>query len=164
MVHRQSILSANGLLSRWQSLNGNVRGGLWMLLAALLFSLMVVVIKVIGSRLPIVEILFFRQLVMALIVAPVIWRGLPGSLRTKRPDLQALRVIAATTAMILGFSAFIHLPLSEATAIGFSKTMFITILAILFLKETVGIRRWSAVIVGFIGVLIMIAPEDGWSS
>lgn len=133
-----------------------------MLAAAGLFSLMVALIKTVGSRLPIVEILFFRQLTMMLIVIPAILRGLPGSLKTKRPDLQALRVVAATIAMTLGFSAFIHLPLSEATAIGFSKTMFITILAIIFLKEVVGIRRWMAVIVGFAGVMIMITPEHGW--
>lgn len=148
----------------WLRQSPNLRGGLWMLLAACLFSIMVTIIKTIGSRLPIVEILFFRQLVMTILVAPVIARGLPGSLTTRRPGLQALRIVAATTAMTLGFSAFIHLPLSEATAIGFSKTMFITILAIIFLKETVGIRRWVAVIVGFIGVLIMITPENGWLS
>ena len=101
---------------------------------------------------------------MTLIVAPVIIRGLPNSLKTQMPALQTLRVFAATSAMILGFSAFIHLPLSTATAIGFSKTMFITILAIIFLKETVGIRRWSAVVIGFVGVIIMIAPEEGWST
>lgn len=152
------------VLTWWKRQNGNVRGGLWMLIAALMFSIMVTVIKTIGSRLPIVEILFFRQLFMTLLVAPALARGLPGSLTTKRPDLQALRVFAATAAMTLGFSAFIHLPLSEATAIGFSKTMFITILAIIFLKEVVGIRRWMAVIVGFIGVLVMITPENGWAS
>ncbi|MEM8838946.1 MAG: DMT family transporter, partial [Pseudomonadota bacterium] len=109
------------------------------------------------------EILFFRQLFMVILVAPVIYHGLPGSLRTKSPSLQALRVVFATLAMTLGFSAFIHLPLAEATAIGFSKALFITVLAILFLKETVGIRRWMAVIVGFVGVLLMIWPPGGWS-
>ena len=133
-----------------------------MLLAAGLFSCMVTVIKMLGSNLPIFEVLFFRQLVMTIIISPVILRGLPGSLKTKRPDLQILRIIAATTAMTLGFSAFVQLPLAEATAIGFSKTMFITLLAIIFLNEIVGIRRWVAVIVGFVGVLIMITPENGW--
>jgi len=135
-----------------------------MLVGAFMFSVMVTIIKIIGSRISIFEILFFRQLAMTIIVAPVIIRGLPNSLKTQMPALQALRVVAATSAMIMGFSAFIHLPLSTATAIGFSKTMFITILAIIFLKETVGIRRWSAVVVGFVGVIIMIAPEDGWTT
>lgn len=156
------IFYPKNFLNWWQKQHPNVRGGLWMLVAAGMFSVMVTIIKIIGSRLSIFEILFFRQLVMTILVAPVIFRGLPQSLQTKRPSLQALRIVAATTAMTLGFSAFIHLPLSEATAIGFSKTMFITILAILFLKEKVGIRRWGAVVIGFIGVVIMITPEDGW--
>ncbi|MEP3266360.1 MAG: DMT family transporter [Hyphomicrobiales bacterium] len=155
-------LSKFPLLIWWQRQNGNVRGGLWMLVAALMFSISVAIIKTIGERISIFEILFFRQLGMIILASPVVIRGLPGSLITKRPDLQVLRVIFATLAMTLGFSAFIHLPLSEATAIGFSKTMFITIFAILFLKETVGIRRWSAVLIGFIGVLVMITPQDGW--
>lgn len=161
---RPQRLFPQSLLIWWQNQHPNVRGGLWMLVAAGMFSVMVTIIKIIGTRLSIFEILFFRQLVMTVLVAPVIWRGLPQSLQTKRPLLQMLRIVAATSAMTLGFSAFIHLPLSEATAIGFSKTMFITILAIIFLKEKVGIRRWGAVVIGFVGVLIMIAPEGGWHS
>lgn len=158
----QPLSPHNRVIAWWQRQNGNVRGGFWMLVAACMFSITVTIIKTIGERLPIVEILFFRQVVMTLLATPVIVRGLPGSLITKRPDLQVLRVLAATVAMTLGFSAFVHLTLSQATAIGFSKTMFITLLAMIFLKEKVGIRRWMAVIVGFIGVIVMIAPKDGW--
>jgi len=157
-----SRMSKFALRVWWQRQDGNVRGGLWILVAACMFSITVAIIKIIGERISIFEILFFRQLGMTLLALPVVIRGLPGSLVTKRFDLQVLRVIFATLAMTLGFSAFIHLPLSEATAIGFSKSMFITILAIVFLKERVGIRRWMAVIVGFIGVLIMITPKEGW--
>ena len=163
MSNLQSRFLPKSFNAWWQRQHPNVRGGMWMLMGAFMFSVMVTIIKIIGSRISIFEILFFRQLAMTIIVAPVIIRGLPNSLKTQMPGLQALRVVAATSAMIMGFSAFIHLPLSTATAIGFSKTMFITILAIIFLKETVGIRRWSAVVVGFVGVIIMIAPEDGWS-
>lgn len=164
MTSFQSYAVARLPLAWWDRQTGNVRGGLWMLLAACLFSGTVVIIKIIGSRVPIVEILFFRQLVMLLTISPMLLRNLPSALATKRPSLQILRAIAAATAMTLGFSAFIHLPLSEATAIGFSKTMFITILAIIFLKEQVGLRRWLAVIIGFAGVLIMITPSSGWST
>jgi drug/metabolite transporter (DMT)-like permease len=61
--------------------------------------------------------------------------------------------------MLTGFIAVVHLPLAEATAISFVRTLFTTILAIFFLKEVVGIRRWSSVIVGFIGVLVIVRPE-----
>ena len=60
--------------------------------------------------------------------------------------------------MMAGFTAVINMPLADATAIGFAKGFFVTIFAIIILKEVVGIRRWSALIVGFIGVLIMLQP------
>jgi drug/metabolite transporter (DMT)-like permease len=67
-------------------------------------------------------------------------------------------------AMFGGFTAVVHLPLAEATALGFAKSFFITIFAIVFLHEVVGMRRWSAIIVGFAGVLIMLRPGvDGVS-
>jgi drug/metabolite transporter (DMT)-like permease len=55
--------------------------------------------------------------------------------------------------------AVVQLPLAEVTAISFVRTLFTTILAIFFLKEVVGVRRWSSVIIGFIGVLIIVRPE-----
>ena len=61
--------------------------------------------------------------------------------------------------MLTGFIAVVHLPLAEVTAISFVRTLFTTILAIFFLKEVVGVRRWSSVIVGFIGVLVIVRPE-----
>lgn len=63
------------------------------------------------------------------------------------------------TRRITGFTAVVHLPLAEVTTISFVRTLFTTILAILFLKEVVGVRRWSSVIVGFIGVLVIVRPE-----
>ena len=60
--------------------------------------------------------------------------------------------------MLGGFSAVIHLPLADATAIFFAKSFFVTLFAIWFLGEAVGVYRWTAVLVGFIGVLIMLQP------
>ena len=61
--------------------------------------------------------------------------------------------------MASGFTALVHLPLAEVTAISFARTLFTTLLAIIFLQEVVGIRRWAVTIVGFIGVLIMLSPS-----
>ncbi|ADZ69889.1 DMT family transporter [Polymorphum gilvum] len=147
----------------WRDLPPNTVGALWILAAAFLFTVMAALIKLAGERLSVFQILLVRQSVMILVVAPVILRGLPGSLYTKRPSLQALRVICAATAMICGFTAVIHMPLADATAISFSKTFFITVFAILFLGETVGRHRWAATIVGFLGVLLMLRPQgDGF--
>ncbi len=131
---------------------------MWILAAAFFFTIMTAMIKVVGARIHVTEILMVRQSVMTLIVIPTILSHFPESLRTARPSLHLSRIVLASTAMILGFTAVIHLPLADATAISFAKSFFVTIFAIVILKETVGIHRWSAVIVGFIGVLVMLNP------
>ncbi|WP_417686016.1 DMT family transporter [Roseibium sp.] len=156
----RSIAKISGRVSL---LPANTIGALWILQAAFLFTIMSTLIKLVGEHLSVFQILLIRQSVMVLIVAPRIIRGLPSSLATKRPGLQAARVVCATIAMLCGFSAIIHLPLADATALGFSKTFFITIFAIIFLGETVGPHRWGATIVGFLGVLLMLRPQgDGF--
>ncbi|WP_428647286.1 DMT family transporter [Roseibium sp.] len=140
-------------------LPSNTIGALWILLAAFLFSIMVTLIKFLGQNLSVFQILFVRQAVMLAIVTPRILSGLPTSLATKRPWLQLSRVAVATTAMLCGFTAVIELPLADATAISFSKTFFLTIFAIWLLGEKVGIHRWGATIVGFLGVLLMLRPD-----
>ncbi|WP_417670782.1 DMT family transporter [Roseibium sp.] len=153
----------NTVSGRLMALPANTIGALWILQAAFLFTIMSTMIKLVGEHLSVFQILLIRQGVMVLIVAPRIIRGLPTSLATKRPGLQAGRVFFATTAMLCGFTAIIELPLADATALGFSKTFFITIFAIIFLGETVGVHRWGATIVGFLGVLLMLRPQgDGF--
>jgi drug/metabolite transporter (DMT)-like permease len=95
---------------------------------------------------------------MALIVAPTILSNFPGSLKTNNFGLQLLRIFLALVAMGFGFTAVVNMPLADATAIGFAKSFFVTICAIFFLNEVIGIRRWFAVIIGFIGVLIVLRP------
>ncbi|MCB1471188.1 MAG: DMT family transporter, partial [Rhizobiaceae bacterium] len=143
---------------QFQELPDNIKGALVLMIAAALFSVMTVLIKLLGSRLHITQILLVRQVVMTAIVLPSILRGFPGVLRTKQPKLQIARILLAVGAMVMGFSAIIHLPLAEATALGFAKSFFVTIFAILILHETVGVRRWLAVIFGFVGVGIMLMP------
>lgn len=147
----------------WNAVPDNVRGGIWMLVAAALFAAMVAMIKAAGQTLHVTEILFFRQIFMIMLVLPVIARGFPEVLTTKRLDLQLIRIVSALTAMLLSFTAVMHLPLADVITIGFAKTFFITIFAIIILSETVGIRRWSAMAVGFVGVLVVAGPEGGES-
>lgn len=149
------------LSTRFVALPGNVRGAFWILLATLFFAVMVSLVKAIGLRLPISEILLVRQVVMLLVALPVLIRHWPNSIKTSHPWPHAARTGLALVGMFCGFTAVVHLPLAEATAIGFAKSFFITIFAIIFLKEVVGGRRWAAVIVGFVGVLIMLRPTAG---
>lgn len=142
----------------------NVKGALILMLAAFFFSLMVAMVKVAGERIPVTQILLLRQIIMTLMLAPVLIRTFPASLKTTRLPLQLARVLLAMIAMMCGFTAVLNMPLADATAIAFAKSFFVTIFAVLFLKETIGLYRWSAVAVGFIGVLVMLRPgADGFS-
>ncbi len=130
-------------------------------MGAMLFSAVAALIKMIGTRLPVSEILLVRQVVMLMATLPMIFRHFPDALITKKPWHHAARICCALVAMFAGFTAVVHLPLADVTALGFAKSFFITIFAIVFLKEIVGIRRWSAIIIGFAGVLIMLDPGAG---
>lgn len=151
-------MSIQSSRASFNALGDNLKGSLVLMIAALLFSLMTVQIKLLGNTLHVTQILLIRQIVMTVIVAPQILRGFPGVLRTTRPELQFVRIILALGAMLMGFSAIIHMPLADATALGFAKSFFVTIFAVILLKEVVGPRRWGAVAVGFLGVLIMLRP------
>jgi drug/metabolite transporter (DMT)-like permease len=145
-------------LNWFHRLPDNLKGIVLLMLASIVFSLMALLIKLLGQRLHITQILLVRQIGMVIMVAPAILRNFPGSLRTTRPGLQLIRVFCALVAMLFGFTAVIHMPLADATAIFFAKSFFVTVFAVFFLAEIVGVYRWSAVLIGFVGVLIMLQP------
>lgn len=159
IADKQSMdLSFRPVQDKIVALPPNMRGALSLMFAALFFSLMVALIKFLGERLHITQILLMRQCVMTAIILPTILRKFPGSLSTHRPLLQILRIIFALTAMLAGFTAVIHLQLADATAIAFAKSFFVVIFAVLILGEKVGPRRWGAVFIGFVGVGVMLQP------
>lgn len=86
----------------------------------------------------------------------------PGRLpRTQRPLLQVVRSLLMIGSTVTFWWALMYLPLASAVAIGFATPLLVTALSVPMLKETVGIYRWSAVVVGFIGVLVIIRPGLG---
>jgi drug/metabolite transporter (DMT)-like permease len=141
----------------------NYKGALWLLASAVLFSAASIMVKFLGAHFDAVQISFFRLVVSLIIIAPFLLRAgaASGGIRTSVPILQVLRGVVGTLAMIFGFYAIVHLPLADAQAIAFSRTLFLVPLATIFLSEIVGRRRWIAVIVGFIGVLVMLRPGTG---
>ena len=148
------------IIASWQGLSGNARGSLWLLAGGLFATVMITGIKFAGQRLPVLEILFMRQLFLFIMLTPILAREFPGAFRTKRLKLHFTRCAVSIVAMVTGFTAIVHLPLAEATAISFSRALFATVLAVLILKELVGIRRWGATLVGFLGVLIIVQPSS----
>ncbi len=134
------------------------------MVAAFLLTLSVALIKVAGSRLPVTQILFCRQMGMLLCLSPALIKSVPDVISTQRPGLQLIRVIFALVALFGGFTAVINMPLADAMAIGFAKSFFVTVFAVMLLGETVGRYRWGAVAIGFIGVAIMLKPGiDGFN-
>ncbi len=106
-----------------------------------------------------IDIMFWRQFVSVILVGGWAWSG-PGwaVLATRRPGAHARRGLFGMTGMIANFGGLTLLPLAEATTISFTAPVFATILAALFLKENVGRHRWTAVVLGFIGVLVVMKP------
>ena len=131
--------------------------------ATLLLTTMFAIAKVAQSYgVNVIEIVFYRQ---AIAILPVLALVIPSaglaSLKTRRPWLHASRTAVGTTGMILNFITISLLPLAETQALWFTTPLFATILSAIILRETVGIHRWSAVVLGFIGVLIVVQPQTG---
>lgn len=140
------------------ALSGNVQGALWLIFGALFFSGMGLCVKLLGERLPSIEIAFFRAMTGLAVVLPLMAQEGIGLWRTQRLGAHFGRALLGTGGMVCGFYAFTNLPLAEATAISFTKPLFMVVLAALVLHETVRARRWTATAVGFLGVLLMMRP------
>ncbi len=121
-------------------------------------SCMVALIKILGDRLPSFEIVFFRSLLQLVVLASVFLRIGFSALKTTRPYLQGLRALVAVVLINCNFYAFTQLPVADVTAIGFSRNLFLVILAIPLLGEKVNIHRLMATIAGFAGIIIIIRP------
>jgi len=118
--------------------------------------------KYLSATLPSIEIAWIRFLVFALIMAPSMLPGSPlYALRTKNLGLQLMRGTALLGSSLFFISGLRFLPIAEASATGFVAPLFVTALSIVFLGESVGLRRWIATAVGLIGVLIILRPGSG---
>lgn len=145
----------------WGALSDNLRASVLLVSALLVFGVMTALIKAIGTRLPLPEVLVIRQLAMTAFLSPLFIRNIGPVLRTRHLGLQLLRGFFSLGAMLFGFTALLHIPLADVTALGFSQVLFVTLGAVLILKEKVGRRRWLATGIGFVGVLIMLRPGAG---
>jgi drug/metabolite transporter (DMT)-like permease len=139
-------------------LSKNQLGFLYMFLSICGFSLMDVIVKW-SVDYPIGQILFFRGffgIIFYFFIIP--HERLHNFYQTKRPGLHSLRCIAGLIAIVAIFIALRKLPLATVVSISFAAPIFTTIFSIFLLKEKVGVYRWLAVLVGFIGILIITEP------
>lgn len=131
-----------------------------MVTSTVLFGFMAVCIRLASSQLHPFEIAFFRNLFGFVFTLPLLLRHGWGILRTDKLPLYFFRCVIGMIAMLAGFWAIVHLPLAQAVALSYSTPIFVTIGAVLVLGEIVRARRWAAVIVGFLGVVVLMRP---WS-
>lgn len=141
-------------------LSDNARGAVWMLGSALCFTLMAALLKLLAQHgFAESQMVFFRAAAGLAVLAPVALFGGAKAWAVKRPIQVLWRCIFSTLGFFASFYAFAHLPLAQAQALSFTRTLFVVGLAALLLREQVGWRRWGAVGVGFLGVLIMTRPD-----
>jgi drug/metabolite transporter (DMT)-like permease len=131
------------------------------LISALLFAAMSALVRDLGKVAPVGQMVFFRS---AFAILPVVviyaFRGELGTaVRTSRPLGQLGRGLLSVGGMFSNFAALVRLPLADATAISFASPLITVALAAIVLKERVRIYRWSAVLVGFAGVIVMLIPH-----
>jgi drug/metabolite transporter (DMT)-like permease len=130
------------------------------LLAVTLFSMMDGISKLLTRDYDAVEVIWGRSLAILGLLAPLLLRN-RALLATRHPGLQLLRGVATLGAGIFFIAGLARLAIADATAIGFASPLVVTALAIPLLGERVGPRRWSAVAVGFLGVLVVVRPGSG---
>ncbi|WP_166416889.1 DMT family transporter [Cochlodiniinecator piscidefendens] len=138
----------------------NVLGVLAALGAGFCFSVVDVLFKFLSDGYPLYEVVLIRSVIgMAFLFAVIV--PLEGGfqvLRSQKLGLHALRGLAVVFANLMFFSGLTLLPLADAVAISFVTPAIVTMFSVIFLKEAVGVFRWTAVLIGFLGVMVIVQP------
>jgi drug/metabolite transporter (DMT)-like permease len=138
---------------------GTGRGIAVAIVALMLFSALDVVSKLLGPLMPVSQILWVRFLFFVVVAMALAYRPGQGiAWRSRRPALQALRGLLLVVEMGLFVWAFKTMPLADVQAIGAATPLMVVALSVPLLGERVGWRRWVAVAIGFVGVLLIIRP------
>lgn len=148
------------MIVRWfNALPAHFRGIFWMFMQAALFAAMSAVVHQLGRTMPALEIVFFRYFFGLIVMVPWFLRNYATAFRIARPGMVLLRNLAVFCAVLVWFTALAsRLPISDSIALQFTLSLFVVLGAAIFLRESVGWRRWAAVGVGFVGVLVIIRP------
>ncbi len=142
------------------SANNNSKGIILIITAMTFFAMQDALIKFIFEKAALYEIFFGRYFVAAILLFGYLkFRKQKVSLKTYYPFLTILRVILHFIAFSAFFISLTFMPLATANALFFSSPFFVSIFAKIFLKENIGIRRWSAIVFGFVGVFIVLNPN-----
>jgi drug/metabolite transporter (DMT)-like permease len=138
--------------------NPVARAALLMTISAVVFGLMAITIRLASQQLHAFEVAFFRNVFGLLFALPLLYRHGWGLLKTNKLPLYFMRCVIGIVSMLASFWALAHLPLAQAVALSYTTPLFVTIGAVVFLHEVVRMRRWTAVAVGFVGMLVIVRP------
>jgi len=131
----------------------------FMIISGLFFVLMHSAVKYLSKEVHIFEIAFFRCALVIFVLAPIIFQQGRSIFKTKQPKMQLLRITINSVAMLCFFYGISTTPLAQLTTLGFTVPIFATILAVTFMKEKIRLRRTAALIIGFIGTIIVMRPD-----
>jgi drug/metabolite transporter (DMT)-like permease len=134
------------------------RAALWILLSGICSVMMNVLIRIAAQSMHPFEVAFFRCFFGLVLLVPWIVRGGPALLRSRNKSFYLLRAGVGLLSMATWFYGITLVPLATATAVNFTAPLFATLAAALILHEDVRLRRWSAVVLGFVGVLVIMRP------
>ncbi len=136
-----------------------------LILAYVTFTLTSILIRIAAAEVPIVVVIYIRQLISLLILSPFFFHQRKAIRESSHFRLHSLRGLTAIGGMYCGLTSVTYAPLADVTAIQMSEVLFTTLLAAVFFQETVDRHRWIAVLIGFAGVLIMLRPfSDGFNA
>lgn len=129
--------------------------------STLAFAMMAACVRYLTQRYPVGEVVFARSFFALIpVIAWLAWLGhFPGAIYTRHWAQHLRRTLIGSSGMFLGFLGLAYLPLPEATALGYAAPLMVVVLAALVVKETVRIYRWTAVAIGFVGVIVMLYPH-----
>ena len=130
-----------------------------MLLSIFIFSFGDALGKFMVATYSVGQLLWLRACAALILLSPMIWRHRGEFVRLERPWLQLLRVMLSTLEVAAFFLAAVYLPLADVITYYLACPIFVTALSAIVLRERVGWRRWSAIVIGFCGVLIALRPS-----
>lgn len=138
----------------------NLTGAVLMMASMASFTLNDTFMKVLAGQIPLFQLLFLRGLLTTIAVAVIVWRlkALPKSLPRRDGMLILLRTVAETGAAYFFLTALFNMPIANVTAILQALPLTITLAAAVFLGEPVGWRRMAAILIGFVGVMLIVRP------
>lgn len=148
-----------GKLSSYDERSARLAGIGLMLLAIFMFSFGDALGKFLVATYSVGQLLWLRACAALLVLAPIAWRQRAAFATLERPWLQLLRVTLSTLEVAAFFIATVYLPLADVITYYLAAPIFVTALSAVVLREQVGWRRWSAVLIGFCGVLIALRPS-----